>query len=449
MVNTTRKILTNAIREVAHPLTDRRTDYEPLLEMIGDAHFVLLGEASHGTHEFYDTRAVITQRLITEKGFTAVAVEADWPDAYRVNRYVQGISGDATAREALDSFQRFPLWMWRNQDVLVFFEWLRTYNSHLNESEDKKVGFYGLDLYSLYHSIEAVINYLEAVDPEAAQRARYRYGCFEHTGEDAQDYGYAANFQLTSSCEQDVINQLVELQQHTLEYVQRDGHDAEDEFFYAEQNARVVKNAEEYYRSMFGGRISSWNLRDQHMAGTLDALMTYLTQQDGAAKIVVWEHNSHLGDARATSMGDEGELNVGQLVRERYPNEAILVGFSTYSGTVTAASSWDGPHERKRVRPALPESYEALFHETALPRFFLSLRNDNQAIQALRNRHLERAIGVIYLPHSERVSHYFYARLPEQFDGIIHIDETHAVEPLDRSERWEAGDLPETAPTAL
>jgi erythromycin esterase-like protein len=449
MVNTTRKILTDAIREVAHPLTDRRTDYEPLLEMIGDAHFVLLGEASHGTHEFYDTRAIITQRLITEKGFTAVAVEADWPDAYRVNRYVQGISGDATAREALDSFQRFPLWMWRNQDVLVFLEWLRTYNSHLNESEDKKVGFYGLDLYSLYHSIEAVINYLEAVDPEAAQRARYRYGCFEHTGEDAQDYGYAANFQLTSSCEQDVINQLVELQQHTMEYVQRDGQNAEDEFFYAEQNARVVKNAEEYYRSMFGGRISSWNLRDQHMAGTLDALMTYLTQQDDTAKIVVWEHNSHLGDARATSMGDEGELNVGQLVRERYPNEAILVGFSTYSGTVTAASAWDGPHERKRVRPALPESYEALFHETALPRFFLSLRNDNQAIQALRNRHLERAIGVIYLPHSERVSHYFYARLPEQFNGIIHIDETHAVEPLDRSERWEAGDLPETAPTAL
>jgi erythromycin esterase-like protein len=449
MVNTTRKILTDAIREVAHPLTDRRTDYEPLLEMIGDAHFVLLGEASHGTHEFYDTRAIITQRLITEKGFTAVAVEADWPDAYRVNRYVQGISGDATAREALDSFQRFPLWMWRNQDVLVFLEWLRTYNSHLNESEDKKVGFYGLDLYSLYHSIEAVINYLEAVDPEAAQRARYRYGCFEHTGEDAQDYGYAANFQLTSSCEQDVINQLVELQQHTMEYVQRDGQNAEDEFFYAEQNARVVKNAEEYYRSMFGGRISSWNLRDQHMAGTLDALMTYLTQQDDTAKIVVWEHNSHLGDARATSMGDEGELNVGQLVRERYPNEAILVGFSTYSGTVTAASARDGPHERKRVRPALPESYEALFHETALPRFFLSLRNDNQAIQALRNRHLERAIGVIYLPHSERVSHYFYARLPEQFNGIIHIDETHAVEPLDRSERWEAGDLPETAPTAL
>jgi erythromycin esterase-like protein len=449
MVNTTRKILTNAIREIAHPLTDRHSDYEPLLDMIGDARFVLLGEASHGTHEFYDTRAIITQRLITEKGFTAVAVEADWPDAYRVNRYVQGISGDTTAQEALDSFQRFPLWMWRNQDVLLFLEWLRTYNSHLNEGEDKKVGFYGLDLYSLYHSIEAVINYLEAVDPEAAKRARYRYGCFEHTGEDAQDYGYAANFQLTSSCEQDVINQLVELQQHTIDYARRDGQNAEDEFFYAEQNARVVKNAEEYYRSMFGGRISSWNLRDQHMTSTLDALMTYLTQQDEDAKIVVWEHNSHLGDARATSMGDEGELNVGQLVRERYPNEAILVGFSTYSGTVTAASAWDGQHERKRVRPALPESYEALFHETALPRFFLSLRNDNQTIQALRNRHLERAIGVIYLPHSERVSHYFYARLPEQFDGIIHIDETHAVEPLDRSERWEAGDLPETAPTAL
>jgi len=352
MAETTLTVITNARRDAAHPVTGAAEYYDPLMELIGDAHFVLIGEASHGTHEFYQQRAEITKRLITEKGFTAVAVEADWPDAYRVNRYVRGISDDATAKEALANFKRFPVWMWRNTDVLNFVGWLRAHNMSLDPNA-RKTGFYGLDLYSLHTSIEAVINYLDKVDPEAAKRVRYRYSCFEHYSEDTQAYGYATGFNMSESCEDEVVNQLVELQRHTPEYANRDGQAAEDEFFYVEQNARLAKDAEEYYRTMFSGRISSWNLRDSHMAGTLTELVEHLDRQRPGTKVVVWEHNSHLGDARATSMGNQGEHNVGQLVRERYGRDSVLVGFSTYTGTVTAASDWGEPHERKRVRPGL------------------------------------------------------------------------------------------------
>jgi erythromycin esterase-like protein len=408
---------------------------------------VLIGEASHGTHEFYQQRAEITKRLIREKGFTAVAVEADWPDAYRVNRYVRGINNDASSLEALDGFKRFPVWMWRNTVVLDFVDWLRAYNDGVPPNS-KKAGFYGLDLYSLFASIEAVINYLEKVDPDAAKRALYRYSCFEHFGEDTQAYGYAASFGLSKSCEDEVVNELVELQRHTEDYARRDGRVAEDEFFYAEQNARLAKDAEEYYRMMFADRVSSWNLRDRHMAGTLDALVAYLDRQGNRTKVAVWEHNSHIGDARATQMGAQGEVNVGQLVRERYGSETVLIGFSTYTGTVTAASEWDAPYERKRVRPALPESYEALFHETNLSRFLLNLSTDGKSKAGLRGPRLERAIGVIYLPQTERISHYFNARLPDQFDAMIHLDKTRALEPLDRTPLWEKGEgePPETFP---
>lgn len=440
-------ITTNILRETARPLRGEQSDYDSLLESLGDTRFVLLGEASHGTHEFYHARAEITKRLIVEKQFSAVAVEADWPDAYRANRYVRGISGDATGREALTGFQRFPVWMWRNQEVLAFLNWLRAYNS--GSPVERQAGFYGLDLYSLYSSMEAVIRYLERVDPEAARRARYRYSCFEHFGEDTEAYGYEAGFGLSPSCEQEVIEQLVELQHERGSALQRDGQGAEDEFFYAEQNARLVKNAERYYRTMFSGRVSSWNLRDRHMAETLDALAAHLNQRLGRAKIVLWAHNSHLGDARATSMGEAGELNVGQLVRERYQHDTALIGFSTCSGTVTAASDWGAAHERKRVRPALEGSYEALFHETALPAFLLPLRESGQTTQFLSAPRLERAIGVIYRPQSERISHYFTATLPRQFDIILHFDETRAVEPLDRAEKWEQGEPPETYPSAL
>jgi erythromycin esterase-like protein len=440
--------ITTLTEELARPLTGAREDYDPLLEMIGDARFVLLGEASHGTHEFYRERAQITKRLIAEKGFRAVAVEADWPDAYRVNRYVRGASDDASANDALGDFKRFPTWMWRNTDVLDFVGWLRGRNDALGD-QAMKAGFYGLDLYSLFTSIEAVLAYLDKVDPEAARRARYRYSCFEDFGEDTQAYGYEAGFGLSESCENEAVGQLKELRRRAAEYAQRDGRVAADEFFYAEQNARLVKNAEQYYRSMFRGRTLSWNLRDRHMAETLDALVAHLDQQGSRAKIVVWEHNSHLGDARATESGESGQLNVGQLVRERYGREAALVGFTTYTGTVTAASDWDGPAERKFVRPALLQSYESLFHRMPPPRFLLLTRENEEFAAALRAERLERAIGVIYRPQTERLSHYFSARLSDQFDAVMHFDQTRAVEPLERTARWETGEAPETYPSGL
>jgi erythromycin esterase-like protein len=422
------------IRDNLHPLTGASSDFDPLLGQIGEAHFVLLGEASHGTHEFYHQRAQITKRLIQEKGFNAVAVEADWPDAYRVNRYVRGAGDDAETIDALVGFKRFPTWMWRNADVLDFIGWLRAHNDELTGVN--KAGFYGLDLYSLHASIEAVLSYLVKVDPEAAKRARYRYSCFEHFGENTQAYGYAAAFGLTESCENEVVSQLIDLRRRAAEYASRDGRVAADDLFFAEQNARLVKNAEEYYRSMFRGSVSSWNLRDRHMAETLQALVSHLETQGQPAKVVVWEHNSHLGDARATEMGERGELNVGQLVRERYGRDAMLVGFSTYTGTVTAASDWDAPAERKRVRPALKDSYEALFHEIGIPRFLISWNSHDALASALSDPRLERAIGVIYRPETERQSHYFYARLSDQFDAVLHFDETRAVEPLERSAEW-------------
>jgi erythromycin esterase-like protein len=435
-----------AIRENAREVVGSKYDFDPLIELAGNSRFALLGEASHGTHNFYHTRAELTQRLIEERRFSAVAVEADWPDAYRVNRYVQGRGDDGEAVEALGSFQRFPTWMWRNTDVVEFVAWLREYNDALPEGT-RKVGFYGLDLYSLHASVRAVLDFLDKVDPEAARRARYRYSCFEHFGEDTQAYGYAANFGLSKSCEDEAVSQLVEMQKRAGELASRDGRVDPDAFFMAEQNARLVKNAERYYRSMFAGRVESWNLRDQHMVETLDALVNHIGAS--SAKIAVWAHNSHLGDARATEMGDHGELNVGQLLRQRYGQDAVLAGFTTYTGTVTAASNWDAPAERKRVRPALPGSYEELFHATEVPSFLLMLRGADWLSGVLNQQRLERAIGVIYLPESERVSHYFKARLAEQFDAVIHLDQTRAVEPLERTSQWEAGELPETYPFAV
>jgi erythromycin esterase-like protein len=438
--------LTELVRDRAHPLQSTSGNFDPLLDMIGDAHWVLLGEASHGTHEFYRARAEITKRLIEENGFTAVCVEADWPDAYRVNRFVMQRGRDRDAEEALGDFKRFPTWMWRNADVLDFAGWLRAHN----EGTDAKCGFYGMDLYSLYTSVAAVLNYLKQVDPEAAERARKRYACFEGFGQDSQSYGYAASSRSSESCEEAVVKQLTDLQQRAWDYMRRDGQVAEDEFFFAEQNARLVKNAEEYYRSMFRGRVSSWNLRDRHMMESLQSLANHLERQAGARpRIVVWAHNSHLGNARHTQMGERGEWNVGQLVRESYNEDAVLIGFTTHHGTVSAASDWDGAVERKRVRPGMKGSYELLFHDTELPRFIVNLRDDHQLHEALYQPKLERAIGVIYLPETERLSHYFHAWLSAQFDAVIHFDETRAVEPLERTPQWHSGETPETYPSGL
>jgi erythromycin esterase-like protein len=453
MRNTTTTAASAAMR-VARPLIGETTDYDPLLELIGEARLVLLGEASHGTHEFYHARAAITRRLIEERGFTAVAVEADWPDAYRVNRWACGGDDDPDAEAALGGFRRFPIWMWRNTVVRDFVTWLRRHNGSVPPGLPK-VGFYGLDLYSLNGSIAAVLEYLERVDPEAAARARARYGCFEHYEGDSQAYGYATSFGVAEPCEDDVVAQLVELQRRAGELAGRDGQVAEDEYFHAEQNARLVRNAERYYRSMFGGRASSWNLRDTHMADTLDALVAHLDRAGADTKVVVWAHNSHLGDARATEMGERGELNVGQLVRERWGRAAVLVGFSTHAGTVTAADDWDQPGRVKRVRPGLADSYEALFHEAGQGAwdggadFFLPLRDVGEASAGLREPRLERAIGVIYRPETERRSHYFHARLPDQFDAVLHFDETRAVEPLDQDTGWDSGEVPETFPVGV
>ena len=437
--------LAAAVRRSARPLAGNARDYDPLMELVGDARFVLLGEASHGTHEFYRERAEITKRLIVEKGFSAVAVEADWPDAYRVNRYLRGVNDDFDAIEALADFRRFPTWMWRNTEVVEFVEWLRAHNDALPQ-DAPKVGFYGLDLYSLRASMKAVLQLLEKVDPEAARRARERYACFDQFGEDTQVYGFVAGTGITKSCEEEVVSQLVELQRRAAEYARRDGRIAEDEVFYAEQNARLVKNAEAYYRSMFLEEVSSWNLRDRHMVEMLEALLAHLERQRGRARIAIWAHNSHLGDARATEMSRRGELNVGQLVRDKYARDAVLIGFTTHHGTVTAASEWDAPAERKRVRPALAGSYEALFHAARPGRFLLTWRDGDPATDGLREPRLERAIGVIYRPETERMSHYFGARLTDQFDAVLHFDETRAVEPLELTAEWEAGEPPETFP---
>jgi erythromycin esterase-like protein len=294
-----------------------------------------------------------------------------------------------------------------------------------------------------------VLRYLEKVDPEAAKQARERYSCFDHFGEDTQVYGFMTHLNLSKSCEEEVVSQLVELQRRAADYTRRDGRVAEDEAFYAEQNARLVKNAEAYYRSMFLEEMSSWNLRDRHMAETLQALVEHLGRHGGQAKVAVWAHNSHLGDARATEMGQRGELNVGQLAREKYGRDAVLVGFTTHHGTVTAASDWGGRAERKRVRPALPGSYEAMFHASQAARFLLIWNESDALTQRLRASRLERAIGVIYRPHTERQSHYFQARLPDQFDAVLHFDETRAVEPLELTSEWEAGEVPETFPFAV
>jgi erythromycin esterase-like protein len=374
-------------------------------------------------------------------------VEADWPDAYRVNRYVRGTGGDHDAVESLGDFGRFPAWMWRNADVLDFVGWMRTHNE--SRPVDDRAGFYGLDLYSLRASTQAVLAYLDKVDPAAAALARERYGCFDQFGDRMQEYGYAAGLGLQPSCEREVLSQLLDLHRARAAYAGRDGRVAADEFFYAEQNARLVTSAEAYYRTMFSGRAESWNLRDRHMTATLKELMKFLDRPGRPARIVVWAHNSHLGDARATEPGEQGELNVGQLVRESYGSDAILVGFTTYTGTVTAATAWDGPAHRRHVRPALAGSYEHLFHEARLRRFLLPLRFDPILSAALQKPRLERAIGVIYLPESERTSHYFHARLPAQFDFVLHLDETRAVEPLERSAHWEAGEVAETFPSGL
>ena len=436
--------LVSAATGAAVQCCNSRQDVERLVNRLGPARIYLIGEASHGTQDFYNVRASITKHLIEHRGLNAVALEADWPDAYRVNRFVRGEGPDADANTALSGFERFPAWMWRNTEVLSFVRWLRDWN---DRHPDRKVGVYGLDLYSLRTSVQAVIAYLDKIDPQAAGRARDRYACFDHFAGDTQAYGYAASAGIVESCEGAVIAQLTDLRRRAAEYASRDGKVAREEFFFAEQNARLALNAEQYYRAMFRGRHSSWNIRDTHMADTFDALLEYLGRDGSQPKIAVWAHNSHLGDARATEMGDRGEVNLGQLLRQRHGSAVRSIGFTTYEGTVTAASDWDRDAERKIVRPALDGSIEYLLHAVGLPQFALFL--DDQQLGGFVSPLLERAIGVIYRPQTERHSHYFHARLTEQFDALIHIDRTTALVPLEPSPHWYREEVPETYPTGL
>ena len=427
------------LREAAEPIGDiESADLDPLLDRIGDAHLVLLGEATHGSSEFYRMRARITRELILHRGFCAVAVEADWPDAAQVDRYVRHLSPGLSRPGP--AFSRFPTWMWRNEEVHAFVEWLRRRNGEAADPS-RAVSFHGLDLYSLSTSAAAVIGYLEQVDPEAAQIARRRYGCITPWERDPATYGRAALTDRYRSCEAHVVAVLRDLLARRLEYGLRDG----ERFFDAAQNARLVADAERYYRALYYGSTASWNLRDQHMFDTLESLLAF---HGPGSRIVVWEHNSHVGNAAATEMGARGEHNVGQLCRQAHEEDAYLVGFGTDHGTVAAASEWDAPVEIKAVRPAHLDSYERLCHDASVPAFLLALRHP--ARDAVREEllppRLERAIGVIYRPESEIASHYFQAALPMQFDEYGWFDQTAAVTALGPPP---AAGLPETYPFGL
>ncbi len=383
-------------------------------------------------------RARITRELIEKKGFNVIAVEADWPDARHIDHYIHGTEPDPLLESK--PFSRFPTWMWANHSVLDFIHYLKARNQELAASE--QVSFYGLDLYSLYASIEVVLNYLQQVDPETAQVARMRYGCLLPWATDPSLYGQFVITQQYRACEKDVLNMLQDLLKKRMAYSEKDG----ERFFDAEQNARLVANAERYYRTMYYVEENSWNQRDQHMFDTLQAVLRF---KGANAKVVVWEHNSHIGDARATQMSARGELNIGQLVRETYADEAYLIGFGTDHGTVAAASEWGGPMEVKRVQPSHPDSYERLCHASKVSRFLLPLRQPRDPLvrKSLLPERLERVIGVIYRPETELQSHYFYACLPHQFDEYIWFDETRAVEPL--SKETLGGEIPDTFPFGL
>ena len=426
--------LINVIHTAATPITDSKEKYASLLEKIGDARFVLMGEASHGTHEFYQARIELTKHLIEEKGFMAVMIEGDWPDAYRIHRYLQG-QGEANQSEAaLEDFKRFPTWMWRNTTIPPFLQWLRAYND--KTAPTNKVGFYGLDLYSLNTSMQAVIQYLKKVDPLAAEHAINHYACFDHLNVDPQVYGYLTSSGVKKSCMNEAISELCEIQHRAFAYLKRDGVADEDDYFFAMQNARVVKNAEIYYRTMYSGQVSSWNIRDRHMAETINILADHLeNRRNKPAKIIIWAHNSHVGDARATEMSERGEVNIGQLVREQH-TDTYSIGFSTHDGFVTAATDWDTPALRRAIVPGFSESYEELFHHVSYKNFILNLRGNETLDHYLNTPRLQRAIGVIYRPETERLSHYYFTHLPYQFDSIIHFDKTTAVQPLNVNAEW-------------
>jgi erythromycin esterase-like protein len=423
MLDTELESLPRLIAGAAEPLPDIDDPaFASFFDRFADARVVCLGEASHGTSEFYRARAAISQRLIERHGFNIVAVEADWPDAATVDRYVR----HRPARELeFTAFERFPMWMWRNEEVDAFVRWMRRHNE--SRAYERMCGFYGLDLYNLSASMRAVIGFLEEQDPELARLAHRRYGCLDPWAEDPALYGRHSLVEGYARCEVGVIQMLKDLLQKQLDCF---GPEC-DEWLDAAANARLVKDAEAYYRVMYRGSAESWNLRDQHMFDTLNMILDAKGPQ---SKAIVWAHNSHIGNAAFTDMGmHRGELNIGQLVKEKWDARARLIGFGTHTGTVAAADDWDSPMRIKQVRPSLPDSHERMSHDSGVSRFLLDLREGETEAglrEALMEPRLERFIGVIYRPETERWSHYSDAILPRQFDGWVWFDETSAVSPL-------------------
>jgi erythromycin esterase len=428
--------LTDRLHRIATPLADDR-DLDPLLDRIGDAHVVMLGEASHGTSEYYTWRDRITRRLIIEKDFGIIAVEGYWPDCYTVNRFVRGFDGAGTdARTVLHAFSRWPTWMWANEEVATLATWLRSHNDAL--PPDRRVGFYGLDVYSLWDSMHAVLAYLERIDPDAARMARAAYGCFDPYHDDAQGYAMATTL-VPTSCEDETVAILRDLRRNAPHYSE-DGREA---YFNAEQNALVARNAELYYRTMVRGGAKSWNVRDAHMAETLERLFAH---HGTDAKAVVWEHNTHIGDARATDMAAAGMTNIGQIARETWgPGNVVLVGFGGYEGSVIAGSGWGEPMQRMPVPPARAGSWEALLHET-VGDDVLFLTQDLDGVEHADEPRPHRAIGVVYHPSRERYGNYVPTVLPARYDAFIHLDQTTALDPLHMPVRVD-GEVPETYPT--
>lgn len=411
--------ITTRIRGIAHPLESPK-HLDPLMDLVGDSRFVLLGEASHGTSDYYTWRAQISQRLIREKGFSFIAVEGDWPDCYSVNRYIKGYPGSGTnAREVLHQFNRWPTWMWANWEIVALTEWLRRHNSTI--PKDEKVGFYGLDVYSLWNSMREIIDYLKENHPESVEAAKEAIRCFEPYGEDVQQYAVATAF-VPKSCEADVIRLLREVRSR-LHYYPDDDESA----FATEQNALVAVNAERYYRSMIQGDTESWNIRDYHMADTLDRLMRF---HGPTAKAIVWEHNTHIGDARATDMADEGMVNVGQITRERHLGDGVvLVGFGGYEGSVIAGRAWDAPMEKMPVPQAEEGTWEDLLHHASAENKMLIMEDIEDQPEFFERRG-HRAIGVVYRPEFERYGNYVPTVLPRRYDAFMYIDQTKALHPL-------------------
>lgn len=429
------KTFTGSIKEISHPLNNKK-DLDPLMDRIGDSHYVLLGEASHGTHEYYTWRMEITKRLIEKKDFSFIAVEGDWPDCYAINRYIKGYTqAGGTAKDILVNFDRWPSWMWANWEVVALVEWLKTHN--VEQTREKRAGFYGLDVYSLGASLDAIIDYLDREDPAAAGTARKVIACFDtYGGSEGREYAMATRM-VPESCENEVVQMLAEISSR----IERYNTDPEM-VFSTSQNANVAVNAERYYRAMVGSGPDSWNIRDRHMADTLDRLMDF--HERGEAKCIIWEHNTHIGDARATSMARSGMVNVGQLVREKYdPEDVVLVGFGSYKGSVIAGSSWGAPMQEMTVPEAPEGSWEALLHRMDAEDRLL-IFNDESHRGPLSRRLGHRAIGVVYNPGMDHVGNYVPSILPQRYDVFLYIDETEALHPLHMAAHREK--VPETYP---